>query len=374
VSALSSLFGKETLVGIDIGHSNIKAVMAESHRDCFRITRAAQQRTPDGAVRDGVIVDKSAVAGAIRQMVKAAGIHANCAVIAVGGPTVQVRSIQMPKMNEADMLKAAKYEAARYISSNLDESALACEIVGPSASDAEKMEVMLIAAPRDMVNSRVEAVDMAGLEAVAVDTEAFALQRSLVDTNRAAFEDDNLRALVDIGANHTEVTLLSGPKFALTRSVPIAGGTFTDALKNYLRVDEAEAERRKTEVSLSVLLEGGEPEAMEAARSVQSVLDELLREVRRSVNYYQSQGNEVNQGQTLTQILLAGGSAQMGGIAPYVTARLTVETLVINPFAGTAFDAAPEASQWLSEQAPRLGVALGLSVKEYMTVPVSRKG
>jgi type IV pilus assembly protein PilM len=307
-------------------------------------------------------------------MIKAAGINANCATLAVGGPTVQVRPIQMPKMNDADLIKSAKYEASRYISSNLDESALACEVIGPSSVDPEKMEVMLIAAPREMVNSRVEAVEMAGLEAIAVDTEAFALQRSIVDANRLAFNDANLRALVDIGATHTEVTLLSGPKFALTRSVPIAGATFTDALKNYLRVDEAEAERRKTEVSLFTLLEGGEPEAMEAARSVQTVLDELLREVRRSVNYYQSQGGDAKEGQTLSQILLAGGSAQMAGIAPYVTARLTVEATVVNPFAGSTYDAAPEAAQWLSEQAPRLGVALGLSVKEFMSVPVSRKG
>lgn len=374
MSLLASLFGKETFVGLDIGSSTIKAVMAESHRDCFRITRAAQQRTPSGAVRDGVILDRDAVAGAIRQMMKAAGMGATGAVMAVGGPKVQVRQIKMPRMTEGVLQKSARYEVSKYISTSVEESALAFEIQGPTVDEDGQMDVMLVAAPREMVDSRTDTAERAGLDAVAIDLEAFALQRALVDTNRAAFGDGSLRALVDIGASHTEVTLMNGTVFALTRSIPIAGDTFTDSLKNYLRVDNAEAEQRKLEIDLNVLIAGGEPDAMDTARSVQSVLDELLREVRRSVNYYQSQLGDGQPAAPLTEIILAGGSAQMGGLAPYVTARLTVEARIANPFTASAYDAAPEAAAWLADQAPRLGTCLGLAVKEYMNAPLTAKG
>jgi type IV pilus assembly protein PilM len=375
VSALASLFGKETIIGIDIGSANIKAVQVEAGRDSFRIIRAAQQRTPDKAVRDGVIIEREAVATAVRQMLKAAGMSATGAALAVSGPTVVVRNIRIPKMPEAALLKSARYEASKYISANVDDSALAFEIVGMVEEEPNQMEVMIVAAPREMVESRVEAVERAGLEAVSIDLESFALQRSLVDCNRRAFEGDDLRAVIDMGAAHTEVSLLSGARFVLTRSIPVAGDTFTDALKNQLRIDTAEAERIKAEADLTVLLQGagGDATAVEIARAIQTILDEMLREVRRSVNYYQSQQAEGKAQQPLSEIILSGGASQLRGLATYVTARLGTETRIGNALDGPAFDAAPEAEEWLRDQAPRLGTCLGLAVKEYMHSPVAAK-
>ena len=374
MSFLASLFGKEIIIGIDIGSAHIKAVQVEAHRDSFRVTRAAQQRTPQGAVRDGIVIDRDGVSGAIRQMIKAAGISATGAALAISGPTVAVRQIRLPKMTEAALQKSARFEAPKYISTNIDDSNIAFDILGVAPDDANMMDVMLVAAPREMVDSRVEALERAGLEAVSIDLEAFALQRSLVDCNRRLFEDGNLRAIVDLGAAHTEVSLLSGTTFALTRSIPIAGDTFTDALKNQLRVDLAEAERRKMEIDLTVMLGGSaDPEMTETVKSVQSVLDELLREIRRSVNYYQSQLPEGTQAQPLQEILLAGGSAAMGGLAPYITARLGTPARIADPFESPLFDSAPEATQWLREQAPRLGTGLGLAIKEFMHSPMAAK-
>jgi type IV pilus assembly protein PilM len=373
VSFLASLFGKETIIGLDIGNANIKAMQVEAHRDSFRVARAAQQRTPTGAVRDGIVIDRDAVAAAIRQMLKAAGISATGAVMAVSGPTVIVRQIRIPKMAEANLMKSARYEASKYISSNVEDSALAFEIIGVCPDEPGQMDVMLVAAPREMVESRVDSIERAGLEAVAIDLESFALMRSVVDCNRRLYEDGGLRALVDMGASHTEVTLLLGTSFALTRSIQISGDTFTDALKNYLRVDAAEAERRKTELDLNVLIQGGEPDMLDSAKAVQSVLDEMLREIRRSVNFYQSQ-QEGGETQPLVEILLAGGSSQMGGLADYITARLGTPSRVADAFESPTFDSSAEAAEWLREQSPRLGTCLGLAIKEYMQSPVSAKG
>lgn len=367
MSAFASLFGKETLIGLDIGSANLKAVQVDVLKTGFRVVRAAQQKTPPGAVRDGIVIDRDAVAQAIRQMLKAASISASGAVMAVSGPTVVVRHIKLPRMSEAALKKSIRYEAGKYISANVEDSALAFEIQGAADGEPDQMNVMLVAAPREMVESRIDTVERAGLEAVGVDLEAFALQRALVDCNRHRFDDGLLRALVDIGAAHTEVTILAGTHFALTRSIPIAGDTFTEALKNYLRVDVGEAERRKAEADLELLVRGsGAAEELEAPRALQSMLDEMLREIRRSINYYQSQLPEGADLQPLAEIVLAGGSAQIRGLAAYMNARLGTEVIVGNAFENPFFEATPEASPWLREQAARLGIGLGLAVKEFM--------
>lgn len=368
VSALASLFGKEVLVGIDIGSAALKAIQVEPTRDGFRVVRAAQQKTPAGAIRDGIVQDRDAVANAIRQMLKAANITANSAVIAVSGPTVFVRQVQLPKMPDAALKRSIPYEAGRFISSNVDDSAIAYEILGPADEDPNLLNVMLVAAPKEMVDSRIAVVERAGLDVVSADLESFALIRSLIETQYARYNDGNLRAIVDIGAGHTEVTILLGTRFQLTRAVSIAGDTFTDAIKNQMRVDIAEAETRKAELDLNVLIQGSDnPQDYEAPRAVQNVIDELLREVRRSIVFYQSQLPEGTPQQNITEMILAGGSAQMMGLAQYVTARLGVEARVGDPFENPNIEAAPEAMQWLRSQAPRLGGALGLATKDFMT-------
>ncbi len=367
VSAFASLFGKETLIGLDIGSANLKAVQVDATRDGFRVIRAAQQKTPPGAVRDGIVMDRESVGAALRQMLKAANISATGAVMAVSGPTVVVRQVQMPRMPEAALRKSIRFEAGKLISSNVEDAALAFEILGDVEDEPAQMHVMIVAAPREMVDSRIGALERAGLEAVCIDVEAFALQRALIECNRAQFGDGALRALVDIGASHTEVTIVAGLQFALTRSIPIAGDTFTDALKNQLRVDIAEAEHRKGETDLRRLVDGGSEAELETPRMLQSILDELLREVRRSINYYQSQLPEGTGSQPLAEIILSGGSAQMIGLAPYMNARLGVDTRVGDAFDNPYIDASPEATPWLREQAPRLGIALGLAVKEHLT-------
>jgi type IV pilus assembly protein PilM len=236
------------------------------------------------------------------------------------------------------------------------------------------MDVMLVAAPREMIESRIDTVERIGLEAVAIDLEAFALQRALMDCNRSRYDDGQLRALVDIGAAHTEVSIVTGTTFSLTRSIQIAGDTFSDVLKNQLRMDTAEAEKRKSEMDMSLILTGGPSEALEGPKAIQSVLDELLREIRRSINFYQSQLPEGTEAQPLQEIILTGGSSAMNGLASYMTARLATETRVADVFDNPIFEAAPEAAPWLQEQAPRLGTAMGLAVKEYLNTPLTGKG
>jgi type IV pilus assembly protein PilM len=362
---LASLFRKETLVGLDIGSANIKAVQIESQRFGYRVVRAAQQATPPRSVRDGIITDKSAVAAAIQELFKAARINATGAVLAVSGPSVMVRQVQMPHMPEAALAKTIRFEVGKYITSNIDETSLAYEVLGTSPSDPTQDEMMLVSAPREAVDGRVALLEMLGMDAVSIDTEAFALLRGIFEIEPGTITD-GLQVLVDIGASHTEVTIMNNGAFGLTRSIPLAGNAFTEAIQSQLRGDFAAAEEKKKEVDLATLINGGvNPADAEALRSLQGSVDEVLREVRRSINYYQSQLPEGMGAINVTEIILTGGSALMEGLAPYMNARLGIETRVAAPFSSSSLEAEPEAIAWLQENGPQLGIALGLALKEH---------
>ena len=387
---LSQVFGKEKIVGVDIGSRFMKAVQAEAGRTpgSWRIVKAAVAPTPHDAVRDGIVVDQPGVAAAIRTMLSGAGIDANAVVCAISGTSVIVRHIKLPKMPESVLRKSVRFEAAKHISSSVEDSMIEFEITGPVPGEDDKMSVMLVAAPNGMVESRLSALTQAGLEPVAVDMEAFALQRALVDLSPTRPGEGTTLALLDIGATTTDVNIIANGLFALTRNIPIAGDSFTQALKAALPgAGWEEVERLKTEVDMAALLqaESADSEAAALARTLQPAIDELLREVRRSTNYYQSQltdpansilppGVSGGGGGPVARIVISGGSAKMRGLEAYMSARLGVPVETWNPLANPAFDASRVDPGFLEENAPLLVTGVGLALKELASGPRAHAG
>ena len=236
---LTQVFGKEKVVGVDIGSRFIKAVQAEAGRSpgSWRIIKAAITPTPNDSVRDGIVIDQAAVAAALRTMLGDAGIEANAVVAAISGTSVIVRHVKLPRMPESVLRKSVRFEAAKHISSSVEDSMIEFEITGPVPGEDDKMSVMLVAAPSDMVESRLSALAQAGLEPVAIDVEAFALQRALVDLSPTRPGEGTTLALLDIGATTTDVNIIANGLFALTRNIPIAGDSFTQAIKAVAKVD-----------------------------------------------------------------------------------------------------------------------------------------
>jgi type IV pilus assembly protein PilM len=144
---------------LDIGSATIKAVQVEPHRFGYRVVRAAQHPTPLRSVRDGVVTEKEAVTEAIQELLAAGKINATGAVLAISGPAVSVRQVRLPHMPDASLRKTIRYEASKFVTTNIEEAALAYEVIGPSEVEAGMDEVMLVAAPNEVVDSRVKVVN-----------------------------------------------------------------------------------------------------------------------------------------------------------------------------------------------------------------------
>ena len=384
---LSQIFGKEKVVGVDIGSRFIKVVQVEPGRapGTWQIVKAAVGPTPPDAVRDGIVMDQAGVAQALRALMQSENIDANAAVAAISGASVIVRHIKLPRMAESVLRRSVRFEAAKHISSNVDDSMIEFEITGAVPGEDDKMSVMLVAAPIDMVESRLAVLTQAGLEPVGVDIEAFALQRALVDLSPTRPGEGTTLALLDIGATTTDVNIVTNGLFALTRSIPIAGDSFTQALKTVAPGEGWNAlEEIKARVEMTTLLQpDADPEAATLARAIQPALDELLREVRRSTNYYQSQlsdpANSILPAGTTSQtsgpvarIIITGGSAKMKGLEAYMAARLGIPVEIWDPFAGPALDTAPMAPGFIEENHPFLVTGVGLALKDLRPLPARR--
>jgi type IV pilus assembly protein PilM len=374
-----SLFGKFTgadrTVGIDIGSHAIKVVQIVPAKGGYMLTRAGSTPTPPDAIKQGVVEDRIAVAEALHSLLRTLGITSSMAIGAVAGPTVVIRQVQLPAMPEQQLRKSINWEARNYISFPVEDSLLEFQILGTNTVEGTtQMDVMLVATPRDLVDSRVDCFEQAGLEPIAVDLEPFSLMRSAIELplNGAPPGQETI-ALVDIGATFTHITLCSNGAFILSRSVSIAGDQFTEAIASALGIEAAQAETAKEQEVRMVTDEARRaqlsPMGQEASRALEPIMEQLVREIRRSFAFYDYQRvpgtYERGGGDSVSRILLSGGSAKMEGLVDFLNEQLSIPVELVNPLQGGMVQLPPDADE-LHLELPSLATAIGLAVREPM--------
>jgi type IV pilus assembly protein PilM len=385
-----SVLRSRSIIGLDIGSHQIKAIYLERKRVGWTVTAAGVAPTPAEAVSEGIIHEPGLVGDSIAALLRERNIPPGEAVAAISGSTVTVRQIRMPNVPTNALPKAVRFEAAKYLPS-VQESTVEYAVLGKSGEPAQ-LDVLLVAAPNEMVNSRVEAIERAGLEPVAIDIEAFALLRSL---SAAGFDLSEPIAVLNMGAAFTDFHILYDENIALTRSIPMGGAMLTQAIVSAANVTPEQAEALKGQLDLQpapgsgalAFRPGGaqeiadeDPESRTADRLSTALpgldmamqvtmpfLDEILREVRRSLNFYHSQFPEGAAEANVTRLLLCGGTARMHGLAGFLEERLSVPVAVLDLFNATGHlagvDVGGPTREWLRDRSADLAIATGLGLK-----------
>lgn len=354
-------FGKKSTVGIDLGHRFIRIVEIDRTSQGWRLGKVIETRMPDGAMRDGVVTDAEAVGNALRIALIKNHLAASSAHLAVAGGSVVVRCVRVPKMAEAALRKSIKVEAGRYVPSSVEDSYIEFEIIGPV--NENEMDVLIVAAPRDVVESRINACRQAGLDVESVDVEVFASYRALVEADEANGWGDKTVALVDIGAQHTNVSVIQSGVFTMTRTIPQGGQVLTDALVNYFKLSEEDAESGKTQLDVGMLADEASPRENPPLRIIQPYVDDLIREIRRSLNYFQSQQTDPQQSTQVEALLVAGGGSKLPGLAEYMGHKLNITTISAGVFDNPRFSIAGLDDFGDGQE---LSVATGLAMRSHI--------
>ncbi len=356
------LFPKKSYVGVDLGSFRIKVVQVEAEAGGGRVIRAAGCPTPPNTIRDGLVLDVAAVASALKDVLKEGRITATNATVAAAGGTVFVRPVAFPKVPEAAIRKSIRLEATRYIPGTAVDSYIECEILGDLEDN--RMNVLIVAASKEVVESRMAVCEAAGLTVEVVDLEAFAMYRSLIEVDPTVSVQEETIALVDIGASMTSVSVIHQGVFVVNRTVPHGGRLLTDALKAYFKLEDADAEAGKSQLDARDLLSDHVVKENPPLRVVQPHLDDLVREVRRSLNYFQSQQLEGTPGaRKVNRIVLAGGGAKLLGLAEYMEKKLGLPIACAGIYAAKQFSALGETADSGLDMAVAAGLAIHGSIR-----------
>ena len=337
---MASLSGGSTsgAVGLDIGTDHIRLAQLRPSGGGFALQRYGVIGLPLGSVVEGEIVDADAVGTAIRDLMRSVGLRSGASVAAgVSNQKVVVRLIDLPYMDPAELGGAIQYQAQDYIPIPVEEAILDYQVIGDymTSSDEHMMEVLLVAAQRDMIDQLVSAVDHSGLKLSIIDVTSFAIVRGLLGVSPEVLPgeaDSEATAIIQMSAGITNIVVVEKGVPRFTRVSSLAANDFTQAVANSLNTTFAAAEDLKLRVGLpapdgtsGVFAADIEPDL---ARNTQEALErevtKFIAEVRRSLEYYLTQTSSVR---AIKRVLLTGSGAQLRNLDSYVARGLqaTVE-------------------------------------------------
>ena len=320
-------------------------------------------------IKDGAIIDAHALGETVGNLLREAGYSASTPpriVSAVAGPSVVVRPIVMAQMTDRELQGAIKFEAERYLPYSVTEAMVSGmklnKIETKSDDDVKQMDVLLVAAPNEMVKNTREVVQQAGAEARAIDLEPIALLRALglwVDEGSL----NKTVALINLGAASSSINIFKAQELRHNRTIGVAGNSFTKAIGQSLNLSFEEAEKIKKEKGQIRVENDATPVApttMRIFNVVIPVLGELITEIQRSFDYYRSRyPNE-----SVDLVILTGGTAKFKNIEVYLSNQLGVECQIADPFRGVDVQNVKGASaQDVSDIAPAAMVVMGLALR-----------
>jgi type IV pilus assembly protein PilM len=343
------------LIGCDISSSSVKLVeIADAGKNVYRVERYAIEPLPRDAVVDGNINNLEAVSDCLKRGWKRMGTNIKGLALALPSAAVITKKIVVPAgQMENELELQVETEANQYIPFALDEVNLDFQVIGPAPNSPDDVEVLIAASRKEKIEDRVAAAEAAGLKAVVVDIESFAIQTAFELIERALPDngkDQNI-AIVDVGTTMMNLNVLRNGQSVYMREQPFGGNTLTQEIQRAFGMSPEEAEASKRT--------GGLPDNYDA-EVLGPFMDTLGLEVARALQFFftSTQFNQVN------HILLAGGCAAIPGIDEVVTRRTSVPSMVANPFSNMALSSKIRPKN-LATDAPSLMVACGLAMRRF---------
>ncbi|MFT7404370.1 pilus assembly protein PilM [Zhongshania sp.] len=353
---LDGLFGgrgSRSLLGIDISSSAVKLLELSRSGEKYRVESYAVMSLPAQSVVEKNIAEVEAVGEIVRAVHARSKSKLKRAALAVPGSAVITKILHMPAgMHENALEIQISLEADQYIPYPLDEVSLDFEVLGELENNPEEVEVILVACRRDNVDTRVEALDIAGIEPKVVDVEAYAIERSYDLISQQIGADENtLVAIVDVGASMTSLTVIVAGETIYTRDQMFGGRQLTDEIQRRYGLTVEEAGLAKKQGGLS---DDYDSEVLAPFREA------VIQQVSRSLQFFYS----ASQYSSVDIILLAGGVAAMQGLAELVEERVEISTVIANPFASMSVAPGVDAMK-LTSDAPAMLIACGLALRSF---------
>ena len=336
---------RQSTVGLDIGSGLIKLVVMDHGKGEPELTHVATTPVLADAIVEGEVMDPAVVSEAIKGLFT--GVKKRQVVIAVGGRDVIIKKIQVDRMKESDAAEVVRWEAQQHVPFDIEGVELDFQVLDPDG-DGLQMDVLLVAAKRELVETKVTLLAEAGLQPDKVEVDAFALHNAFELSYPEAM--DGVAATVNVGHEVTNINILQNGIPLLTRDLSVGTRKFREDMQRDLGMasDDAEA-----------LLIAGEPRP-ELSQVVNTRGEEIAVGVERAAAFLQAAARDAP---GIQQVYLSGGGARVHGLAEALNSRLGIAVEIANPLQRLRVQEGVFDTMDVDQIAPLLMLSIGLGLR-----------
>jgi type IV pilus assembly protein PilM len=353
---------KNQVIGLDIGSHSIKLAEIEESKRGRILRNFGMVGLPPDAIVEGAIKEMEIVSSAIGNLFKNLKVKNKNVATSISGFSVIVKKITVSSQAESELESTIQDEAEQYIPFDINEVNLDFDILSqtqPSEGSekeggkesSERMEVMLVAAKKDIIDDYVSLLQLAGLNPAVLDVDAFALQNAF---DISAEKPEGCYALVNVGAEELGINAVKDGVSLFARDSSYGGSQISESIMSKFNVGFEEAEKMKLGGAKLGAKERG---AMEEIFT--SVITEWVQEIKRALDFVASTYSE----ETIEQIFVTGGSCRVPGFQKYLKMETDIPVAELNPFANLIIDEKVFDPKYLKHVAPQGAVAVGLALR-----------
>jgi type IV pilus assembly protein PilM len=315
----------------------------------YELLNAGIVPLPPEAIVDNTLMDSTAIVGAIKNLITSLGIKVKDVACSISGNSVIIRKIILPAMPLEELEDQIAWEAEQYIPFDINDVNMDFQILSPDSIDPSKMNVLLVASKKDIINDYVAVFGEAGLHLSVVDVDSFAVQNAY-EINHDSNSEDVL-ALINIGASVMNINVIKDGITLFTRDVQMGGNLYTEEIQKQMGLSSIEAESLKT-----LAHEAGNNSLLEVLGKVNET---ITQEIRRSLDFYNSTANE----DRITNILVSGGGSKVYKLVDSISEKMGLPVDVLNPFAKLKYNEKDFDPEYLQEIGPLMAVTVGLAIR-----------
>ena len=343
-----ALFGrKKATIGLDIGSGLIKVAVIDHSKREPELVRVTVTPLLADAIVEGEVMDPGIVADAIQSAIASADIAGKGVVTAVGGRDVIIKKISIERVKEQQARELMRWEAEQHVPFDMESVELDFQILDPDDEGVE-MSVLLVAAKRELIESRVRVLTDAGLEPAVVDVEAFALHNAFEINHPDAMR--GVVGLLNIGHDVTNINILDDGVPLLTRDVTVGTRRIREDLQR---------ERGLSSDAAQALIQG-----YDRSPHLDSVLESRGEEIAVGVERASAYLAQNSRAGTMRSLYTCGGGSRIPGLNEMLARRLRLTVHQANPLANLKVRDGALQSLVTDEIAPLLMLPIGLALRQ----------
>ncbi len=344
------LKGKEKrALGLDIGSHSLKFVLVTKGLAGFKVLDYKIMELPIEQIDD----KGAASIKFLKSMINGLNLENTRIISSVSGPSVIVRHVQFPPMNEKELMQSLNWEAKSYIPFPLNEINLDYQVL-PRKGKEHRLDVILVAVTKKTLRYHLNLLERASIKPDIIDIDPLVL----VNTYMITKDDSEIKtiALINIGAQITILSIYRPGSLFFTRDIRIGGNAFTKQIQSQLKISYEEAELIKRGGAINKTSSAKE---QDVTSILKPVVNELISEVRRSLIYYDNQTGKKGFG----EITLTGGGALLSSIPEAFSSELGLPIKFLDPFKTLNMDRTDYPTLMMKEQSERLSLSVGLALR-----------